>query len=43
MGPNQRQGVPAPEYSEGLMYDLYSFNISVPLGNSWNGTIPGWE
>lgn len=43
MGPNQGQGVPAPENSEGLMYDLYAFNISIPLGGSWSGTLPGWE
>jgi hypothetical protein len=43
MGPNQGQGVPAPEASRGLMYDLYSFNITVPIGGSWNGTVPGWH
>lgn len=43
MGPNQGQGVPAPEASEGLMYDLYPYNISVPIGGSWNGTVPGWN
>ena len=43
MGPNQGQGVPAPENNEGLMYDLYSFNVSIPLGGSFNGTVPGWD
>lgn len=43
MGPNQGQGVPAPEASEGLMYDLYPYNITVPIGGSWDGTIPGWN
>ncbi|KAJ5820046.1 hypothetical protein N7474_005637 [Penicillium riverlandense] len=43
MGPNQGQGVPAPENSEGLMYDLYAFNFTVPLGGSWSGKLPGWD
>lgn len=25
------------------MYDLYSFNMSIPMGGSFNGTIPGWD
>ena len=42
MGPNQGQGVPAPEGSEGLAWDLYSYNISVPLGGNYSDTLPGW-
>ncbi|KAF2096025.1 hypothetical protein NA57DRAFT_67641 [Rhizodiscina lignyota] len=43
MGPNQGQGVPAPENSEGLMWDLYSYNVSIPTGGSFSGKIPGWS
>ncbi|KAL9067682.1 MAG: hypothetical protein Q9157_006735 [Trypethelium eluteriae] len=42
MGPNQGQGVPSPEDSEGLAWDLYSYNISVPLGESYSNILPGW-
>ncbi|KAI9668279.1 MAG: hypothetical protein M1821_001099 [Bathelium mastoideum] len=42
LGPNQGQGVPAPEDSEGLSWDLYSYNISVPLGGNYSNTLPGW-
>ena len=42
MGPNQGQGVPAPEDSEGLAWDLYSYNISVPLGGNYSDILPGW-
>lgn len=43
MGPNQGQGVPAPEDSDGLSWDLVSFNISVPIGGSFNDSIPGLD
>lgn len=43
MGPNQGQGVPAPEDSDGLMWDLYSYNVTVPIGGSFAGQIPGWN
>ena len=42
LGPNQGQGVPAPEGSEGLAWDLYSYNISVPLGGNYGSILPGW-
>lgn len=42
LGPNQGSGVPAHQDDEGIMWDLIPFNISVPLGGSFNGTLPGW-
>lgn len=42
IGPNQGTGVPAPEGSDGLMWDLVAFNVSVPIGGSFNGVLPGW-
>lgn len=42
LGPNQGQGVPAVEDSDGLMWDLSSFNLTIPLGGSFNATWPGW-
>ncbi|KAI9740347.1 MAG: hypothetical protein M1834_004926 [Cirrosporium novae-zelandiae] len=43
LGPNQGQGVPAPQNSDGLVWELAAFNVSVPVGSSFNGTLPGWE
>lgn len=42
MGPNQGTGVPAEYNSDGLMWDLVLYNITVPIGGSFNGTLPGW-
>ena len=42
MGPNQGQGVPALEDDEGLEWELAPFNVSIPIGTSFNDTIPGW-
>ncbi|KAI1609048.1 hypothetical protein EDD36DRAFT_499381 [Exophiala viscosa] len=42
IGPNQGTGVPAPEGSDGLMWDLVAFNVSVPVGGSFDGVLPGW-
>lgn len=42
LGPNQGSGVPAEPNDEGVMWNLQPFNISVPLGGSYNGTLPGW-
>ncbi|KAI7084709.1 hypothetical protein KC356_g6490 [Hortaea werneckii] len=42
LGPNQGSGVPAHEDAEGLMLDLVPFNATVPLGGSFNDTLPGW-
>ena len=42
LGPNQGAGVPAPYDSDGLLWDLASYNVTVPIGGTFNGTIPGW-
>ncbi|KAF1950375.1 hypothetical protein CC80DRAFT_539633 [Byssothecium circinans] len=43
MGPNQGTGVPAPfEEEEGLMWDISAYNITVPIGGSFDGVLPGW-
>lgn len=42
MGPNQGTGVPAPIDSEGQMWDLSAFNLSIPIGGSFDGVLPGW-
>jgi len=42
MGPNQGQGVPAHEDDDGLMWDLHPYNVSIPIGGSFHGTLPGW-
>ncbi|KAL9108497.1 MAG: hypothetical protein Q9227_006712 [Pyrenula ochraceoflavens] len=42
LGPNQGQGVPAPQDSDGLMWDLWSYNISIPIGGAFDGILPGW-
>ena len=42
MGPNQATGVPAPEGSEGLMWDIVAYNVSVPLGGAFDSVLPGW-
>ena len=42
MGPNQGTGVPADVDSDGLMWDLDIFNSTVPIGGSFQGTLPGW-
>ncbi|OCL07765.1 hypothetical protein AOQ84DRAFT_408338 [Glonium stellatum] len=42
MGPNQGQGVPADPDDDGLMWDLFAYNASIPLGGSYKGQIPGW-
>jgi len=40
MGPNQGQGVPAMQGSEGLAWDLFPYNVSLQLGHSFSGPIP---
>lgn len=42
MGPNQGTGVPAPIDTEGLMWDLSAYNITIPIGGSFDGVLPGW-
>lgn len=41
-GPNQGAGVPTMPDNAGIMYDLVPFNVSVPLGGSFDDTLPGW-
>jgi hypothetical protein len=42
ISPNQGAGVPAPVDSEGLQWNMVPFNVSIPIGGSFNGTLPGW-
>ncbi|GAB7349945.1 hypothetical protein MBLNU459_g0641t1 [Dothideomycetes sp. NU459] len=42
LGPNQGAGVPAPADSDGLLWDLTAFNISIAAGQVYNDIIPGW-
>ncbi|KAK4539121.1 hypothetical protein LTR36_001465 [Oleoguttula mirabilis] len=42
LGPNQGAGVPAETNDPGIMWDLWPFNISVPVGSTFEGTLPGW-
>ncbi|KAM0722760.1 hypothetical protein Q7P37_002202 [Cladosporium fusiforme] len=42
LGPNQGSGVPAEPNDDGVMWNLQPFNISIPIGGSYNGTLPGW-
>jgi hypothetical protein len=43
LGPNQGAGVPAPYDSDGLLWDLAPFNISVPVGGKFDAILPGWS
>lgn len=43
LGPNQGAGVPAPSESNGLLWDLFFFEVSVPLGRTFDGVLPGWD
>ncbi|KAH9845761.1 alpha-L-rhamnosidase [Teratosphaeria destructans] len=43
LGPNQGAGVPAETGDPGIMWDLWPFNVSVPIGGSFDGTLPGWN
>lgn len=42
LGPNQGAGVPAPPNSDGLLWDLQPFNITVPKGGRFDDVLPGW-
>lgn len=42
LGPNQGAGVPAHPDDEGVMWELWPFNVSVPIGGSFNTVLPGW-
>ncbi|RMY64163.1 hypothetical protein D0863_10015 [Hortaea werneckii] len=42
IGPFNGGGVPAPYDDPGIMWDLLSYNISVPIGEAFSGQLPGW-
>ena len=42
LGPNQGSGVPADPNDAGVLWTLWPFNTSVPIGGSYNGRLPGW-
>ncbi|KAF2732260.1 secreted protein [Polyplosphaeria fusca] len=42
MGPNQGTGVPAPADDEGLMWDLAAYNVTFPIGGTFDAQLPGW-
>lgn len=42
LGPNQGSGVPAALDDEGVLWTLWPFNVSIPLGGSYHGVLPGW-
>lgn len=42
LGPNQGAGVPAHPDDEGVMWDLFPYNVSIPIGESFDGVLPGW-
>lgn len=42
MGPNQGAGVPAPYNDTGLLWDLAPFNVTVPIGGTYDDVLPGW-
>jgi hypothetical protein len=42
LGPNQGSGVPAEYDDPGVMWDLWPFNVSIPLSGSYNDALPGW-
>ena len=42
LGPNQGAGVPAKYNDDGIMWNLWPFNVSVPIGGNFSGTLPGW-
>lgn len=41
LGPNQGAGVPAPSDSQGLLWEVLPYNVSVSFGSTYNATIPG--
>ena len=43
LGPNQGAGVPAETNDPGIMWDLWPYNLSIPIGGSFDGTLPGWN
>lgn len=43
LGPNQGAGVPAEADDPGIMWVLWPFNVSVPIGGTFDDTLPGWN
>jgi hypothetical protein len=43
LGPNQGAGVPAPSESDGLLWDLFFFEVSIPIGETFDDVLPGWK
>ncbi len=43
LGPNQGAGLPAPSESDGLLWDLFFFEVSIPIGGTFDGLLPGWK
>jgi len=42
MGPNQGTGVPARSDSDGLMWDIAAYNVTVAVGGTFDDILPGW-
>lgn len=42
LGPNQGAGVPTAPDDEGVMWTLWPFNVSVPIGGTFDDVLPGW-
>lgn len=42
LGPNQGSGVPAEPNDPGVLWNLQPFNVSIPVGGSYNDKLPGW-
>lgn len=42
LGPGQGQGVPAVAGSEGLQWDTRTNVTNIAIGETFNGTVPGW-
>ncbi|KAK3647114.1 hypothetical protein LTR56_008282 [Elasticomyces elasticus] len=43
LGPDQGAGVPVDQNDPGVMWDLWPFNVSVPIGGTFDGVLPGWD
>lgn len=42
LGPNQGAGVPSEPDADGLIWTLAPFNVSVPIGGTFDDVLPGW-
>ncbi|KAK3641355.1 hypothetical protein LTR56_011383 [Elasticomyces elasticus] len=43
LGPNQGAGVPVDQNDPGVMWNLWPFNVSVPIGGTFDAVLPGWN